>query len=165
MKTAIYFLLVLFFFSCKGPAGDVGPKGDTGAPGAPGAPGEQGPQGNANVIQLTYGSRIHSGSELSYPLTGITPAVLGRSAFFTYVNASGNFWYSLPGTTSGGNREYRTYVSQTNSLLYINRVAGTGTDTFAQTRVIIIPASVLNNARLNVDFNDYHAVVQYFNLE
>lgn len=162
MKTAIYFLLVLFFFSCKGPAGDVGPQGETGAKGDPGP---QGPQGNANVTQLTFGSRTHSGVEITYALTGITPAILGQSAFFTYVNASGNFWYSLPGTTAGGSREYRTYISQTNTTLYINRVAGTGTDTFAQTRVIIIPASVLNNARLKVDFNDYHAVAKYFDLE
>ena len=171
MKTALLFLCVLFLVSCKGPAGDVGPqgdpgpKGDPGANGAAGPAGAQGPQGNANVIQLTFGSRTHSGSELSYTLTGISSAVINQSAFFTYVNTANNFWYSLPGTTATGSREYRTYVSRTTPTLYISRVAGTGSDTFTQTRVIIIPASVLNNARLQVDFSDYHAVAEHFGLE
>lgn len=168
MRTALYLVFVLFFFSCKGPAGDVGPQGEAGPKGETGAkgdPGSPGTQGNANVIQLTFGSRIHSGTELSYTLTGISAAVINQSAFFTYVNTANNYWYSLPGTTSSGSREYRTYVSRTTPTLYISRVAGTGSDTFTQTRVIIIPASVLNNARQQLDFSDYQAVVEYFGLK
>ena len=173
MRTSFFFAVLLLIFSCKGPegapgpAGEQGPKGDPGATGATGSTGPQGSSGNANVIQLTFGSKTHTGTEISYSLTGITSAVLNQSAFFTYVSASNNFWYSLPGTTAGGSREYRTFVSRSSPILYVNRVAGSGTEVFSQTRVIIIPASVLTNARLKaeIDFNDYHAVARYFNLE
>lgn len=94
-------------------SGEVGPKGHKGDPGAQGVAGPAGPQGsagpqgpagqngNANVIQITYGSRTHTGSEMFYLLTGVTPTVVNSSAYFTYVNAGGN-WYSLPGVTIGG---------------------------------------------------------------
>jgi len=166
---------VLTFSGCKdgeagavGPAGPAGATGPAGPAGPTGATGPAGQNGNANVIQLTFGSKVHTGTEISYSLTGVTQAVLNQSAYFTYVNPSGSFWYSLPGTTSGGSKEYRTYVQAQASgtpLLYVNRVAGTGSETFASTRVIIIPASVLTNAKLSADFfNDYERVKKQFNL-
>lgn len=170
MRTSLFFAFALLIFSCKGPQGDPGPAGEQGPkgdPGAAGATGPQGPSGNANVMQLTFGSRTHTGAELSYALTGVTSAVLNQSAYFTYVSPNNNFWYSLPGTTVGGSREYRTFVSKTAATLYINRVSGSGSEVFSQTRIVVIPASVLTNARLkaDLDFNDYHAVARYFNLE
>ena len=129
--------------------------------------GPAGPTGNANVIQLTFGSKTHTGAEISFSLTGITQDQLNQSAYFTYVNPTGSFWYALPGTTAGGAKEYRTYVQAQASgapLLYINRVAGNGTENFTSTRVIIIPASVLNSARLNIDMTNYLEVKNAFNL-
>ncbi len=168
---ALLFTGVLFT-GCKGEQGDVGPAGAQGPAGPQGPAGSQGPagqNGNANVIQLTYGSKVHSGAEISYSLTGISQAQLNQSAYFTYVNPGNSFWYSLPGTTSGGSKEYRTYIQASGSgtpLLYVNRVAGTGSETFTSTRVIIIPASVLSNARLSKDFfNDYEKVKAYFDLK
>ncbi len=159
------------FASCskEGPAGATGPEGAQGPAGPQGPTGSQGVAGTANVIQITYGSKVHSGAELSYSLTGITQTQLNGSAYFTYVNPGNAFWYSLPGTTAGGSREYRTFVhaqaSGTPSLL-INRVAGTGSETFTSTRVIIIPAGVLTNGRnvQGLDMSDYYAVAKYFNL-
>jgi hypothetical protein len=132
-----------------------------------GKEGPAGPAGNANVIQLTFGPKTHAGGEISFALTGITQEQLNQSAYFTYVNPSGAFWYSLPGTTSGGSKEYRTYVQAQASgapLLYINRVAGSGSESFAATRVVVIPASVLNNVRLNIDMTNYLEVKNAFNL-
>jgi len=161
---------VMSIVSCK--KGDIGPAGTVGATGTAGPAGPQGPAGatgNANVIQLTFGSKVHSGSEINFALTGITQDQLNKSAYFTYVNPANTFWYSLPGTTSGGTKEYRTYVQAQASgapLLYINRVAGTGSETFTSTRVIIIPASVLTSGRnaQQLDMNDYLAVAKYYNL-
>lgn len=150
LMTTFCVALFLSIQSCK--EGAVGPKGE---------------DGNANVMQLTFGSKVHTGAEISFSLTGITQETLSKSAYFTYVNPGNAYWYSLPGTTSGGSKEYRTYVQSqaaATPLLYINRVAGTGSETFSSTRVIIIPASVLNNGRLNVDMNNYLEVKKAFNL-
>lgn len=167
-----------FFIGCKdgeagaiGPAGPTGPAGPAGPAGPTGATGPAGPagqNGNANVIQLTFGSKVHSGAEISFTLTGVTQAVLNQSAYFTYVTPGNGYWYSLPGTTVGGTKEYRTYVTSQGSgtpLVYVNRVAGTGSETFTNTRVVIIPASALSNARkASVDYTNYQEVKKYYNL-
>lgn len=129
--------------------------------------GPAGPTGNANVIQLTFGPKTHTGAEIFYSLTGITQEQLNQSAYFTYVNPTGSFWYALPGTTAGGVKEYRTYVQAQATgtpLLYINRVAGSGSESFTTTRVVIIPASVLNSARTTINMNNYLEVKNAFNL-
>lgn len=148
--------------ACKGPQGDVGPAGTNGVNGT------NGKDGNANVVQITFGEKTHSGTELTYTLTGITQAQLNGSAYFTYVRPNNSFWYSLPGTTSGGSREYRTYVDATGSAaprLLISRVAGSGSEVFSTTRIVIIPAGVLVNGRqAAIDFNDYEAVKKAYNL-
>ncbi len=147
-----------------GAQGPVGPAGAQGPAGPVGATGPAGQNGNANVIQITYGSRTHTGTELSYDLPGVTATTLANSAYFVYV-ASGTFWYSLPGTTQGGSRDYRAYISATATKLYINRISGTGNDIFTQTRVLLIPASELRNARMgSVDFSDYEVVKKAYNL-
>jgi hypothetical protein len=120
------------------------------------------------VIQVTFGSRTHSGGDLLYTLNNVTSSIINNAAYFTYVNPNGN-WYSLPGTTSGGSREYRTYIvpGTTNSSVTISRVAGTGNDVFSSTRIVIIPANDLRTGRKglpNVDFSDYEAVKKYYNL-
>lgn len=166
MKRLVVFLLAflpLFQTGCSkdgavGPAGPAGPAG---------AAGPQGPAGNANVIQITFGSKTHSGTEISYSLTGVTQAQLNGSAYFTYVNPGNGYWYALPGTTAGGAKEYRTYVQASATgtpLLYVNRVAGTGSETFTSTRIVVIPASVLTNGRSHVDFSNYLEVKKAFEL-
>lgn len=174
LSTAILAVFMILQ-SCTKPAnGEVGPQGLTGPQGAAGPAGPAGSQGpagqngNANVIQITYGPKTHSGSEINYSLTGVTQSTLTNSAYFTYVNPGNGLWYSLPGTTSGGTREYRTYVSAaatSTPLLYISRSTGTGTETFTATRIVIIPASDLRNGRkAAIDYSDYEAVKAYYNL-
>lgn len=179
MKTRFNLLMAgllmtgVMFTSCEGDAGPEGPKGDTGAPGpagekgATGATGPQGPKGdpgNANVIQITYGSKVHSGSELTYALTGVTIQQVSSSAFFCYVNVNG-FWYALPGNITS-THSYRTYARATGTpQFYITRLTGTGNQTFTSTRIVIIPANDLRNGRsAAVDFNDYEAVKKHYNL-
>ena len=178
LSLAVLLFTGAFFTSCKdgeagaigpaGPAGPTGPAGPAGPTGATGPAGAPGQDGNANVIQITFGSKVHSGVEISYTLTGVTQAVLNKSAYFTYVNPGNSFWYSLPGTTAGGTKEYRTYVQAGASgtpSLFVNRVAGTGSETFTATRVVVIPASALSNGRkASVDYNNYQEVKKYYNL-
>ncbi len=168
-----------------GPAGPAGSKGEIGATGANGANGQNGATGakgdkgdtgatgatgNANVIQISYGSKTHTGGELPYSLTGLTQSQVNNSLFLTYVNPSGtSLWYQIPGYTAGGTFQYRIYVSQsstTTPILYINRVAGTGNDIFTATRILVIPANDIRTGRkANLDYSNYEAVKAYYNLK
>lgn len=175
MKTLHFFSATLLTISllflsiaCTPSSGEVGPQGPAGPQGVAGPVGPQGPagqNGNANVIQITFGSRTHTGSDISYSLTNINASIINNAAYFTYVNPNGN-WYSLPGTTDSGLREYRTYISPgSNSTLYVKRVAGTGSETFTSTRVVIIPASELRNGRkAAIDYSNYEEVKKAYNL-
>jgi hypothetical protein len=143
-----------------GAKGDKGDKGDTGATGATGA------TGNANVIQVTYGSKTHTGSDLEYIIpASITKATLDNSAYFVYVSNSGGNTYDLPGWFTGGVNSYRTYNYTPTNSVYVGRISGSGSDVFTKTRIVIIPANDLRNGRrAAVDYTDYEAVKKYYNL-
>ncbi len=154
----------------QGPAGSAGPQGAAGPAGPAGQNGATGPagqNGNANVIQVTFGSRTHTGSELSYTLpSSISSATLNNSLFYTYVLSAGS-WYALPGSSYLGEKEYRVFAYSTNARIYISRVTGTGSEVFSSTRFIIIPSSTQINGRVglpDIDFSDYNAVKRYYNL-
>ncbi len=159
-------LTILFFFAACKP-GDPGPKGDTGAIGATGPAGPQGAVGSANVTQITYGSRTHTGNLIEYTMPGVSAAMVNQSAVFVYLNNNGGLWYPIPGIFNGTN-EYRTnFVPATNSTVRVIRVAGGpgGTDTFTATRVVLIPAATLVNGRkAAIDYSDYEAVKKAYNL-
>jgi hypothetical protein len=143
-----------------GAKGDKGDKGDTGATGATGA------TGNANVIQVTYGSKTHTGSDLEYIIpASITKATLDNSAYFVYVSNSGGNTYDLPGWFTGGVNSYRTYNYTPSNSVYVGRISGSGSDIFTKTRIVIIPANDLRNGRkAAVDYSDYNAVKAFYNL-
>jgi hypothetical protein len=163
---------VIFMDACKAEKGEVGPAGPagpTGPMGATGATGSIGATGNANVIQVSYTTRTHTGTELLYNLpASITKAIFDNSAFYVYVsNVNGNT-YALPGWFTGGTNSYRTYTAVSTSIqgIYINRVAGSGNDVFDKTKILVIPASDLRNGRkAPVDYSDYNAVKAYYDLK
>jgi hypothetical protein len=165
-------ILIALHSACK--SGEAGPKGDTGSTGpagpagATGSAGPTGATGNANVIQITFGSRTHTGSEIFYDLTGVTSAQIPGSGFFTYVSTLNNeVWNALPGTTvpTSANRFYAVGVNSNTRRLYINRTSGTGSETFISTRIVIIPASDLRNGRkAAVDYANYEAVKAFYHL-
>lgn len=156
--------------ACTPKSGEVGPKGDKGDPGAQGVAGPAGPQGpagqngNANVIQVTYGSRTHTGSQMAFRLpSSITAAMLNSSVFFTYVKQ--NDWYALPGETQFGARSYRVYASSTTADILINRTTGAGNDVFDSIRFLIIPATnLINGRKAAIDYSNYEEVKKYYNL-
>jgi hypothetical protein len=86
----------------------------------------------------------------------------------TYVsNTSGNT-YALPGWFTGGANSYRAYtaVSTTTQSIFVGRVAGSGSDVFDKTRILVIPASDLRTGRkAAVDYTDYNAVKAYYGLK
>ena len=151
-----------------GAKGDKGDKGDTGATGATGV------TGNANVIQVTYGSKTYINSNLQYILpAAITKDIVEKSIVSAYVQTSAggtSLWYNIPGATTGAIYTYRLYSETfTTGLnnMFIGRVnvATTGNDTFTTTRILFIPAStLLNGRRAAVDLSDYEAVKKYYNL-
>jgi hypothetical protein len=173
--------IFIFLDACKAEKGEVGPAGATGAVGATGATGAKGDKGdkgdtgavgatgNANVIQVSYASRTHTGASLNYNLPAtITKAIFDNSAYFVYVsNVDGNT-YSLPGWFTGGTNTYRvgTLVSTGVQGVFISRVAGTGSDIFNTTRIVIIPANDLRTGRkAAVDYTDYEAVKAFYHLK
>lgn len=174
--TLLSLSLMLLSNACTPTSGEVGPKGDKGDPGAQGVAGPAGPQGaagpqgpagqngNANVIQVTYGSRTHTGSQMTFRLpSSITSAMLNSSVFFTYVKQVD--WYALPGETQFGARSYRVYASNTTADIFINRTAGAGNDVFDSIRFLIIPATnLINGRKAAIDYSNYEEVKKYYNL-
>jgi Collagen triple helix repeat (20 copies) len=150
-----------------GAKGDTGAKGDKGDKGDTGATGATGATGNANVIQVTYGSKTHTGSDLEYIIpASITKATLDNSAYFVYVSNSGGNTYDLPGWFTGGVNSYRTYNYTPSNSVYVGRISGSGNDIFTKTRIVIIPANDLRNGRrAAVDYTDYEAVKKYYDLK
>jgi hypothetical protein len=170
--------MFIFLDACKTEKGEIGPIGATGAVGATGATGAtgvagpKGDPGNANVIQITYGSKTHTGSNLIYTLpAAITKDIVEKSIISAYVQTSAGgtaLWYNIPGATTAATYTYRLY-SETlanGNNMYIGRVnTTTGNDIFTTTRILFIPASTLLNGRkAAVDLSDYEAVKKYYNL-
>ena len=148
-----------------GPAGATGPAGPAGAAGPGGPQGPVGQNGNANVIQVTYGSRTHLGTTLEYVLPNVTKSVLDNSAYFVYVTNTEGFRYSLPGWFTGGSNSYRAFTSNSAANIFITRVSGSGSDVFATTKIVIIPANDLRNGRkAAIDYTNYEEVKAYYHL-
>ncbi|WP_018621041.1 collagen-like triple helix repeat-containing protein [Spirosoma luteum] len=157
--------IMSFFAACK--PGDPGPAGETGPAGPAGATGPAGPAGSANVTQITYGSRTHTGSSIDYTMSGVSAAMASQAAIFVYLSNSAASWYPIPGIFNGTN-EYRNYIiPAASSTVRVIRVSGGpgGTDTFAATRIVLIPASAVVTGRKGaIDYTDYEAVKKAYNL-
>lgn len=154
--------IMSIFAACK--PGDPGPAGPVGATGPAGP---QGAVGTANVTQITYGSRTHTGTSIDYVMPNVSAAMLSQSAIFVYLSNSSAAWYPIPGIFNGTN-EYRTYITPaTSSIVRMIRVSGGsgGTDTFSATRIVLIPAAtVVTGRKAAIDYSDYEAVKKAYNL-
>ncbi len=157
-------LCASLLLSCK--KGDVGPAGATGAAGPAGPAGPAGAVGSANVTQYNFAAFAHSGVEVSKTFN-LSKVDFEKSLLYVYVTPSNGFWYPLPGTTAGATKDYRIYFGNATATttIYINRVAGTGSENLTM-RIVAIPAATQVNGRMNnsVDMSDYLAVAKYYNL-
>ncbi|MFT3677592.1 MAG: hypothetical protein QM781_17005 [Chitinophagaceae bacterium] len=167
MKT--YFLVLIVattFLACK--------KGDTGPQGPEGPAGIQGPQGiigNANVTQYTFGAQNLTSSFSQLQIT-TTQDTMNRSLWFVYLYYQPlERWYFVPGSGFGGSSTYRVSLTYTGgkATIYIDK-SGPG-ENYAQARVIRVYANnVTTGGRAGsdrspaVDFSDYQAVRQYYQL-
>jgi hypothetical protein len=102
--------------------------------------GDQGPageDGNANVVQYNFGPFNHIGSEVERNFA-LSKNDFEQSMVYVFVQFN-NFWYPLPGNI-GSTTTYRIFFSPINNStdLYINRIAGTGTQAFTAMRVIAV---------------------------
>jgi hypothetical protein len=149
-----------------GPAGATGPAGAAGPAGPAGAAGAKGDQGNAEVRQIVYTARTHTGSDLSFKLTSnFTKEILDRSMILVYIKASNNYWYMLPGFTAGGTNNYRIYINADDPTIWISRVTGSGSDVWNAVRIVAVPANIVTNGRqAGIDYTDYEAVKVAYNL-
>jgi len=174
-KTATLLVMTMLVLAtaCTKEASEVGPEGATGPQGPQGVAGPQGPSGpqgqagNADVRQISFGSQNWAntaGASVTLTLNGINQEMAEKSAFFTYLKVN-SLMYPVPGEVSSYG-EFRTYLTPAaNSTMYIKRVTTGVTLTAAAVRVVIIPANVLTNARqAAIDFTDYNAVKEAYNL-
>ncbi len=167
MKT--YFLVLIVataFVACK--KGDTGPQGPEGPAGIQGAQGPQGIAGNANVTQYTFGAVNLSAMSFAQLQITTSQDTMNRSLWFVYLYYQPlDRWYAVPGAGFGGASTYRvslTYVSG-KATIYIDK-SGVG-ENYAQARVIRVYASNVTTggrSASTVDFNDYRAVRQYYQL-
>ena len=182
MKIIIPSFLVffLFFISCKGPAGPIGPTGPTGAQGTTGPQGPAGQNGNANVQQINFTAKTHTGTTdlfLAFPST-ITFEIAEKSLFYAYVKQTTkgtdgkdySYWFSIPGETITGNEySFYTFSGSTSNTggIFLRRVVNyiPGNESFEGIRILIIPANTVTNGRVStVNFKNYQEVRTVFQL-
>ncbi|WP_206019592.1 hypothetical protein [Runella sp. SP2] len=174
----------LLFTQCKGPQGEPGPQGEKGETGTTGATGPKGETGTANVIQYKFtGPSITTNNyEWGYVLTNLPSGVTtSNSLIMVYVvppgsDISGSNWWQalpsiLPSNYTGNKPGLYSFYAGHGSTVYIQRRTMDGT---GQTipdiprfpaRIVVVPASILRNARYSDEFlQDYKAVQKAFNL-
>jgi Collagen triple helix repeat (20 copies) len=198
IQLSLLAIISLYFFmvSCKGTegpagpagsAGQTGPAGATGAAGAAGkdgsngaagAAGASGKDGNANVTQINYGAKSHTGADMFFAFgTTVAVADVDKSIYYVYVKqtvktsagTTVSFWFSVPGEIANGN-EYSFYVTSatTNNGLFLRRVVNfvAGSDAFDDVRIVVVPSTTqVKGGRLaSVNFKNYEEVRTAFNL-
>ena len=182
----ILLVLTILFFSAACKPGDPGPKGDTGDTGATGpkgdigATGPTGPAGNANVTQISFGSKtLPAGNSVAIdlPLPGVDRTLLEKSAIMVYARYSslggGTIWYQIPGYVGGLSTGFTLnvrYIQGSPMILEIfaDKFQNATAITLDAIRVVIIPATTLTTggrlAAPLVDWTNYESVKAYYKL-
>ena len=155
-----------------GPAGAAGPAGQDGTDGADGAPGIPGEDGNANVQSITFDLSGRAGANtIVLDVPQITQQVLDEDLVLVYLRASGSdpaLWKLAegPGIVDDHLLETEYIVGQA-TVRILNEDLSSGpnfsTD-YDSAKVIIIEASVLLTGKSNLDYSDYHAVMEHYKL-
>ncbi|SOD77995.1 hypothetical protein [Spirosoma fluviale] len=163
-----------------GAAGATGPTGTTGATGATGpqgATGAVGPTGPSSITQVTYASSFSlaaANANFNLNLPGyITKAVIDKSLVVVYLQSPslGPQVYQIPGNMGGVNGDvfgyviYASYPTVQTINVYRTASSGVSLTQISLARVLIIPAAtVVNGRKAAVDFNNYEAVKEFYNL-
>ncbi len=177
---ALLSTICLLFFNCKGEQGAVGPAGPQGIQGAAGPAGPQGAIGTANIQQINFTERTHTGiTDLFFGFPAATTVeTVEKSLVHVYVKqtvkaangANVSYWFAIPGETSNGN-EYGFYIALGSgtapSGVFLRRVVNyvSGNEKFDAVRVLITPAGVVTNGRkATINWQDYEEVRHVFGL-
>jgi len=166
--------LVLTTTSCDGEDGANGLDGEIGPTGQDGQNGQDGQDGNANVIASPWfqsNSWTNSGSPSAYfdrPAPEVTQEIIDNGVVLAYTKLAGdsNYIRPLPGTTierffwnffitEPGNIRFTVFTLDGSNINPANS---------NEFRYVIIPSSELLN-KSSIDFNDYNAVKEYYNLK
>lgn len=169
----------------RGETGPQGPKGDKGDTGATGSQGPKGETGSANVIMYSWSKASFSGSSTEsphyYELINFPSEVDYQKSLVMVYLQSGTSNSALPlyipngfsgAGAYGGFYNYGISLYSTSPrriTIYLYRQGTNGINLQASPniaiRAVIIPASIIRNARqAGVDFNDYEVVKKYYNL-
>ncbi len=191
MKSFSFLLALLvmsvMFVACKsdvGPEGPKGPRGETGAAGAAGAKGDKGVKGdagaagadgNTDVLILNDAGRTIDagiGAKNSWAIgyDVISRAKAEASAIYVYLKLprEPEEWVSIPGSVffpGGSHQTFGMATRFTNTAVQINVIRSAGAEALAYSAVkfIFVPGSATAR-QAAVDYTDYNAVKEYYNL-
>ncbi|MBM1105700.1 collagen-like protein [Aurantibacter crassamenti] len=165
-----------------GTDGIDGVDGADGIDGVDGTDGVDGADGNANVETYVFDTSDVAGTIISLSVPAITQTVLDNDVILSYIAASNNFTYQTPGGGPTGDYITRAYEEVGNFYINFHNWDGTSYSIVAgdilAVKLIIIESSntiagkqssskqtVLNElANAGVDVDDYHAVLDYYEL-
>lgn len=186
LKLSYVFLLSTLVFSCSpedGEDGAIGPQGEQGPQGEPGLDGEDGQDGNAEVIYSAWIPANFEGTSTSVKYMNIDfPSTLPSAfsiksthvvlVYFTGYG-DGNV-YLLPILNFRGAQFTYGFGSGSAAVedIYIRAEALSGDLTEyqidpargAKLRYVIIPPNVLTGKQSTIDYSDYKAVMDYFEI-
>lgn len=169
------------FIACEGDVGPEGPKGDTGSVGVTGAKGATGDKGDTgapgadgssvvsvvNVAggEITAGMGAWGGWNL--PGSLVTFEQAPSSVILVYLQVAGGDWYRVPGAVPGasGMQTFAFSIHDNDGIaqVRVTRTKGTGSLPFEAARIVVI-RSASNARQAAVDYDDYDAVRNYYNL-
>lgn len=175
------------FTACDGEVGPQGPKGDTGAVGAVGAPGAKGDKGDAGtsganglnngniIVRSLEGGSISAGTNgagYSWSFgSDLSADIVESSAAYMYLQMPSGAWYAMPGSILNAENIYQTFAlrvtieeNRTLSRFRLTRTEGAGTLTFTAARIVLVPKAAGARLASLVDYTNYEAVKQYYNL-
>ncbi|GAB3703474.1 hypothetical protein GCM10027592_33540 [Spirosoma flavus] len=154
--------LLVFFYACKGPQGDVGPTGAQGPAGPAGATGATGPQGASGVsgitgmVASTWSTTITAKNWIQdtddktyfyfyFKPTGLTQAIVDRGLIMVYVRDPGtpSTVFPLPSVTDIGIEGFVPLMDKNEGYLqiYTDYTTDTTPPSYgSQYRWVFIPA-------------------------
>ncbi|MBD0777355.1 collagen-like protein [Maribacter sp. ANRC-HE7] len=161
-----------------GEDGADGADGANGADGTDGVDGEDGADGNANVTSQNFDISGHSGTTYQLATTMLTADNVENGVILAYLRIN-NEWYQIPNQqilTNGFSLiDISSYFSPIGSSYRLNLAFSRDGLSYSisagdldELRLVSIPSNSNTTGKQsingNIDLTDYHAVMQYYNL-
>lgn len=172
MKSSLIILLILVItlLSCEGPVGPIGPQGN---PGPQGDPGADGLEGFTFEYIVDFTSPEYAAT-LTFPESfQMLDSDVALVYFLWGTENEMDIWRQLPQTLilNEGLLQYNFDFTLGDVLVFMEAdfdmsvLGAEYTDEWIA-RVVVVPAQFADNGRIaGVDFSDYHAVIEHFNLQ